>query len=44
MKTNQPVAYPIFTFRWLTIHALAANGIFPWCNNINAIYSAIGDF
>jgi len=27
-KTNQPVAYPIFTFRWLTIHALAVPTVF----------------
>ena len=25
---NQPVAYPIFTFRWLTIHALAVPTVF----------------
>ena len=28
MFTNQPVAYPIFTFRWLTIHALAVPTVF----------------
>ena len=28
MNTNQPVAYPIFTFRWLTIHALAVPTVF----------------
>ena len=27
-NTNQPVAYPIFTFRWLTIHALAVPTVF----------------
>jgi photosystem II cytochrome b559 subunit beta len=25
---NQPVAYPIFTFRWLTIHGLAIPTVF----------------
>jgi photosystem II cytochrome b559 subunit beta len=25
---NQPIAYPIFTFRWLTIHALAVPTVF----------------
>jgi len=25
---NQPVAYPIFTFRWLTIHGLAVPAVF----------------
>ena len=25
---NQPIAYPIFTFRWLTIHALAVPPVF----------------
>ena len=28
INTNQPVAYPIFTFRWLTIHALAVPTVF----------------
>jgi len=42
-KTNQPVAYPIFTFRWLTIHALAVPTVFFLrSNNIYAIYSKIG--
>ena len=27
-NTNQPVAYPFFTFRWLTIHALAVPTVF----------------
>jgi len=27
-NTNQPIAYPIFTFRWLTIHALAVPTVF----------------
>jgi len=27
-KTNQPVAYPIFTFRWLEIHGLAVPTVF----------------
>ena len=27
-NTNQPVAYPIFTFRWLAIHGLAVPTIF----------------
>jgi len=25
---NQPVAYPIFTFRWLAIHGLAVPTVF----------------
>ena len=25
---NQPVAYPIFTFRWLAIHGLAIPTVF----------------
>ena len=25
---NQPVAYPIFTFRWLAIHALGVPAVF----------------
>ena len=42
-NTNQPVAYPIFTFRWLTIHALAIPTVFFFRRyNINAIYSKIG--
>jgi photosystem II cytochrome b559 subunit beta len=28
INTNQPIAYPIFTFRWLTIHALAVPTVF----------------
>jgi photosystem II cytochrome b559 subunit beta len=44
INTNQPVAYPIFTFRWLTIHALAVPTVFfPWCYYVNAIYSTLGD-
>jgi len=44
INTNQPVAYPIFTFRWLTIHALAVPTVFfPRSYYINAIYSAIRD-
>ena len=27
-STNQPVVYPIFTFRWLAVHALAVPAIF----------------
>ena len=27
-NTNQPDAYPIFTFRWLTIHGLAVPTVF----------------
>jgi photosystem II cytochrome b559 subunit beta len=25
---NQPVTYPIFTFRWLSVHALAVPTVF----------------
>ena len=25
---NQPVAYPIFTFRWLAVHGLAVPTVF----------------
>jgi photosystem II cytochrome b559 subunit beta len=25
---NQPVAYPIFTFRWLALHGLAVPAVF----------------
>ena len=28
INTNQPVAYPIFTFRWLAIHGLAVPTVF----------------
>jgi photosystem II cytochrome b559 subunit beta len=27
-NTNQPVVYPIFTFRWLAVHAIAVPTIF----------------
>jgi photosystem II cytochrome b559 subunit beta len=27
-NANQPIAYPIFTFRWLAIHGLAIPTIF----------------
>ena len=27
-NTNQPVAYPIFTFRWLAVHGLAVPTVF----------------
>ena len=27
-NTNQPGAYPIFTFRWLAVHALAVPTVF----------------
>ena len=39
---NQPVAYPIFTFRWLAIHGLAVPTVFflRW-NYSNAIHSTI---
>ena len=30
INTNQPVAYPIFTFRWLAIHGLAV----PQCSSL----------
>jgi photosystem II cytochrome b559 subunit beta len=33
---NQPVAYPIFTFRWLAVHGLAVPTVFflgwNYCN------------
>ena len=25
---NQPVAYPIFTFRWLAVHGIAVPAVF----------------
>jgi photosystem II cytochrome b559 subunit beta len=28
IKVNQPISYPVFTFRWLTIHALAVPTVF----------------
>jgi len=39
---NQPVAYPIFTFRWLAIHGLAVPTVFffRW-NYSHAIHSKI---
>ena len=40
---NQPVAYPIFTFRWLAVHGLAVPTVFFLMQYINAIYSKIGD-
>jgi len=42
-NTNQPVAYPIFTFRWLAIHGLAVPTIFFFrCYYFYAIYSTLG--
>jgi len=39
---NRSVAYPIFTFRWLAIHALAVPTVFFFrFNYCNAIYSKI---
>jgi photosystem II cytochrome b559 subunit beta len=28
VRVNQPISYPVFTFRWLTIHALAVPTVF----------------
>lgn len=28
LNNNQPVSYPIFTFRWLAIHGLAVPTVF----------------
>nr|YP_009541923.1 cytochrome b559 subunit beta [Neogoniolithon spectabile]AYR06132.1 cytochrome b559 subunit beta [Neogoniolithon spectabile] len=42
-NTNQPISYPIFTFRWLAIHGLAIPTVFFFRRNyIYAIYSKIG--
>ena len=38
---NQPVAYPIFTFRWLAVHGLAVPTVFLRCYYFNAIYTTI---
>ncbi|NET09949.1 MAG: cytochrome b559 subunit beta [Merismopedia sp. SIO2A8] len=27
-RTNEPVTYPIFTVRWLSVHALAVPSVF----------------
>nr|YP_009240515.1 cytochrome b559 b subunit [Lotharella vacuolata]BAU62649.1 cytochrome b559 b subunit [Lotharella vacuolata] len=28
LKTKRPIVYPIFTFRWLAVHALAVPTVF----------------
>ena len=28
LKTKKPIVYPIFTFRWLAVHALAVPTVF----------------
>jgi cytochrome b559 beta subunit len=38
---NQPVAYPIFTFRWLAIHGLAVPTVLLRWNYCYAIHSTI---
>jgi photosystem II cytochrome b559 subunit beta len=41
---SQPVSYPIFTVRWLSVHALAVPTVFFLVRNRRyAIYSKIGE-